>query len=124
MAEYITVVSTYVIPNGRLAEWKAAMMEVTELISVNVPRLVSFNVYINDEGTEATGVYVHPDSESLEQHLEVAVSRNNDGIPLVQTSGLALYGSPSDRVVERLRGLSEASNSFPVTVRGHFHGSG
>ena len=124
MAEYITVVSTYVIPKGRLAEWKAAMMEVTELVSVNVPRLVSFNVYINDEGTEATGVYVHPDSESLEQHLEVAVSRNRDGIPLVQTRGLALYGSPSDRVVERLRGSSEASNSFPVTVRRRFLGSG
>ena len=35
------------------------------------PRVIAFNIYVNDEGTEVTGVQVHPDAASMEFHMQV-----------------------------------------------------
>jgi hypothetical protein len=115
MSEDVTFVGTHAIPEGSLDEWKTAIVGMIDFVKANVLRLISFNAYVNDDGTEATSIYVHPDSASLEQHLEVATSRVSAGAQLVQTKRVELYGSPSDRAVERLRRISEMSMAFPVT---------
>ena len=123
MSDDVTFVGTYVIPEGSLDEWRTAIVDMIDFVKASVPRLISFNAYVNDDGTEATSIYVHPDSASLEQHLEVAASRISAGVRLVQTKRIELYGSPGDRVVERLHRISEMSTGFPVTVKAHFYGS-
>lgn len=87
------------------------------------PRLVSFNVNVNEDGSEATDIYVHPDTTSLEQHLEMAASRIGAGVQMVETRRVEPFGEPSKGVVERLRRFSAMSTGFPVTVKAHFYGS-
>lgn len=123
MSEDITFVGTFAIPEDRLEEWRAAIVDMVDTVKANVPRLVSFNVYVNDDATEGTSIYVHPDAESFERHMEVAASRIGAGAQMVDTIRVELYGNPSERVVERLHRISEASNSFPVTVKKHYYGS-
>ncbi len=48
------------------------MEELVELIAANEPRIVAYNVYFSDDGTTMTVVHVHPDSASLERHMQVA----------------------------------------------------
>ena len=122
MTEHITFVGTYAIPEDRLDEWKAVVVDMVDTVKANVPRLVSYNVYVNDDGSEATNIYVHPDTESLEQHLQVAATRIGAGAQTVETIRVELYGSPSDRVVEQIRRISEESNAFPVVVKSHYYG--
>ena len=123
MPKTVTFVGTYTIPKDRLAEWSTAIVEMVDTVKANVPRIVSFRVYINEDSTEATSIYVHPDTESLEQHLEVAASRITAGTQIVETIRVELYGRPSQRVLEQLRHFSEMSNGFPVTVKRHFYGA-
>ena len=69
MAKELVFIGTYAIPEGKFDEWKAAITEMTDFAKRNEPRLISSNTYVNERGTEATTIYVYPDSESLEQHL-------------------------------------------------------
>lgn len=73
-------------------------------------------------GSEATTIQLHPDSESLEYHLEVARTRISGGVQLVQVKRIELYGEPSEAVVAQLRSVSERSGSWPVSVKQPLHG--
>lgn len=123
MSQDVTFVGTYTIPEGTFEAWTTAIRDMVDFVKTNSPRLISFNVYVSADKTEATTIYVHPDSDSLEQHLGTAASRINSGTQMVRVKGIDLYGPASDGVVARLRGISEASTSFPVNVKQHFYGA-
>jgi hypothetical protein len=72
MSGPIVFVGTYRIPEGKLEEWKQGNREMTEFVEVNEPRVIAMHTYINEDGTEATTMHIHPDSESLEFHMEVS----------------------------------------------------
>jgi hypothetical protein len=94
----------------------------TEFVKENEPRLLSFNTYLNEDRSEASTVMLHPDSESLEYHLEVARTRIKGGVEMVRVKRAELYGKPSDRLVAQLRQMSEASGSWPVIVKSYLQG--
>ncbi|MFH0915460.1 MAG: hypothetical protein V1912_03320 [bacterium] len=122
MAGSITFVGTYAVPEGRFDEWVEANTEMVDFVKANVPRLISYDVYVNEAKTEATTIYVHPDAESFEEHMKVAATRIDRGAQMVDVLHIEVYGHPGQRVVERLHQVSEASNGFPVAVKQHFYG--
>lgn len=123
MAGNVTFLGTYEIPGGAFDEWRAAIVDMTDFVKAHVPRLISFNHYVNEELTEAVTIYVHPNAASLEQHLEVAATRISKGVQLVKVKRIDLYGDPGAAVLERLRRISAMSTGFPVTVKAHVYGS-
>lgn len=120
MNDQIVFIGTFGIPKGGFEEWKTASREMADFVMAHVPRLISFNFYLNEDGTEGTVIQVHPDSESLEYHMEVAASRIQTGSQMVQVRRIEMYGKPSDRVIERLQ--RQSSGSWPVIVKTHVHG--
>jgi hypothetical protein len=119
----VTFVGTYTIPEGKFEEWKAAIVDMIDFVKASAPRLLSFEAFLSDDSTEATSIYTHPDTQSLEQHLEAASSRIQAGSAMVQVKRIDLYGVPSEQVVTQLRRMAEQHGSFPVTVKAHFYGS-
>ncbi|MGD8998645.1 MAG: hypothetical protein PVH80_11105 [Anaerolineae bacterium] len=122
MSEHLVFVGTYAIQEGTYDAFDAANKEMADFVEANEPRLISWHTYVNEEGTEATTIMVHPDSESLEYHLQVAGSRIRKGVQMVQTKRIELYGEVSDRLLEQLRRISDMSGSWPVIVKSHLHG--
>jgi hypothetical protein len=72
MSNAIVYVDTAEVREGALEELKAASKELVDFVDANVPRLIAYNVYLSDDGARITVVHVHPDSASLEYHMEVA----------------------------------------------------
>ena len=72
MSDAIVYVDTSDVREGALEELKTAMKELVDFVEANEPRLMAYNVYFSDDGTRMTVVHVHPDSASLEYHMEVA----------------------------------------------------
>ena len=121
MSEPITFVGTYALPEDRFEEWVTAIHDMVDFVKANVPRLTSFDVYVNEDRTEATSIYVHPDADSFAEHMRVAASRVDAGAQMVSVVRIDVYGDPGARVLERLHQVSEASNRFPVSVKSHFY---
>lgn len=71
MSGPLIFVSTYKLKGGQLEAYKSWTQGLVEYVQANEPRMVAFNLYVNDEGTEVAGIQVHPDGESMQRHISV-----------------------------------------------------
>jgi hypothetical protein len=86
---------------------------------LEVLRVIAMHTYINEHGTEATTMHIHPDSESLEFHMEVAAQRINQGIDMLPTGRIDLFGKPSDQLMQQ---LEQNAESWPMIAKSHVQG--
>lgn len=81
-----------------------------------MPPVLSYNVYLNDEGTVMTVVHVHRDSASLEHHLSVGGPAFRKLAELITLSSIDVYGNPSEAAVELLDQKAHTLGGGTVTV--------
>ena len=97
----IVYVDTSDVRQGALDELKPAMQELVDFVQANEPRIIAFNVYFSDDGTRMTVVHVHPDSASLEYHMEVVGPVFRQFVEFVSLSAIHIYGEPSEKVLSQ-----------------------
>jgi len=102
MSDAIVYVDTSDVREGALEELKAAIRELVDFIDANEPRIIAYNVYFNDGGSRMTVVHVHPDSASLEYHMEVAGPVFRQFVELVTLSSIHVYGETSEKLLKLL----------------------
>lgn len=92
------------------------------MVEASEPRLIAFNVYVSEDGAEATIVQVHPDPDSMLFHMQVAREHIGEAYRSVleETERIDVYGDPSDAVMETIRQL--AGSGVPLSVKAHHLG--
>jgi hypothetical protein len=100
--DVIVYVDTSDVREGALEELKSAMKELVDFVEANEPQIIAYNVYLSDDGSRMTVVHVHPDSESLEYHMEVAGPVFRRSVGLVTLSSIHIYGDPSETALRQL----------------------
>jgi hypothetical protein len=68
-------IATNRLKPGALAAERERVPELAAYLEDQEPRLIAFNEYANDDGTEVTVVQVHPDADSMAFHLDVVRER-------------------------------------------------
>jgi hypothetical protein len=101
MSDAIVYVDVSEVREGALEELKAGLSDLADFIESKEPRLIAYNVYFSADGTRMTVVNVHPDSASLEYHMEVAGPRFRRFVELVTLSSIHIYGEPSEKALEQ-----------------------
>jgi quinol monooxygenase YgiN len=112
----IVYVDTSDVREGALEELKAGMKELVDFVAANEPRLLAYNVYFSDDGARMTVVQVHPDSASLEYHLEVAGPVFRRFVQLVTLSSIQIYGEPSEKLLKQSHEKARLLGRGDVTV--------
>ena len=64
-------VASYTFKEGQFENYKAWAQGLVQHVEANEPRMVAFNLFVNEAGTEVTVVQVHPDASSMELHMQV-----------------------------------------------------
>ena len=107
---------------GKLDDEKARVPGLVDFIEANEPQLIAFNEYVNEEGTEVAVVQVHPDAESMAFHMEVVAERAAAAYTetVDATTGIQVFGTPSNTVLEMLR--RQAGAGVPLSVKPHHLG--
>ena len=103
MAHPIVSVDSSEVHVGRLEELKSAMKELVAFVDANEPRPILYNVYLTEDGTLMTVAQVHPDSASMEFHMNVAGPAFPKLSEFVTLSRIDIYGMPTDKLLEQLR---------------------
>jgi quinol monooxygenase YgiN len=116
MSNMIVYVDTSEVREGALEQLKMAMKELVAFIEANEPRLIAYNVFLNDEETRMTVVHIHPDAASLEYHMQVAGPRFQKFVDLVMLSSIDIYGKPSEGVLERAQEKARLLGRGSVTA--------
>src|SRR5207245_10618107 len=70
MPALIYVGTTKVKP-GKLASLRKRLSELVDFVETNEPRMIAFHLYLDEPGEKLTIVQVHPDSASMEFHMQV-----------------------------------------------------
>jgi len=94
---------------GKLETYQAHLAEATDMVESEEPRMIAFNSYASEDGTDVSTVQVHPDSESLELHLKLFAERLSARVfEAVDSYEIDIYGRPSDAVLEFLGQMSSS----------------
>lgn len=111
------------IREGSLDELKAGVQRLVEFIEAREPQLISYGFYIDENGGKMTVVAVHPDSASLELHIDVGGAEFRKLGHLLTLTGIECYGQPSERALEMMRAKAAALGDGGTVVSiGRFAG--
>jgi hypothetical protein len=96
-------VGSFTIKVGRVEWARKSLAEQAEFYEANEPRLISFNFYIDEETRRVTCVQVHPDTDSMLNHMELISKHLSAGLDWMDAVELEqYYGKKSQRLAEVL----------------------
>jgi hypothetical protein len=115
-------VATNTLKPGALEAERRRVPELCDFIQASEPRLIAFNEYVNDDGTEVAVVQVHPDAESMRLHMGTVRERAAQAYAetLDATASIQVFGTPDDEVLAML--AQQAGSGVPLTVKAHHLG--
>jgi len=109
-------VDTSEVREGALEEVKGAIKELAAFIEANEPRLIAYNVYLSEDGSQMTVVHLHRDTSSLEYHLEVGGPAFRKLADLITLTSIQIYGEPSERALTQLHEKARSLGRDNVSV--------
>jgi hypothetical protein len=118
MTEPFIFIGAYTIKEGKLEGFKRYWPEFVDFVEESEPRLIAFNAYVSDDGTEVGIVQVHPDVDSMEFHMKLIREHVEHAFAefLDRDMGAQIYGAISDSALEIMRQLA---GPVPLTVKPH-----
>jgi len=118
----IVYVDTSAIHDGKLEELKVAMKALAAFVEANVPQLISYGFFLDEDQRQMTVVAVHPDSASLEFHMEMGGAEFRKFADLIDLSRIEVYGRVSEAVLERLHQKARMLGRGTVAVHEFYAG--
>jgi hypothetical protein len=115
-------IATNRVKEGMLDAERERVPGLVEFIEENEPRLLAFNEYANEEGTEVGVVQIHPDAESMELHIKTVADRAARAYAetLEATTCIQVYGTQTEAVLQMLS--RQAGAGVPLIVKRHHLG--
>lgn len=120
MAAPFIYISNNKLKAGKLEAYQQDFMpKLVEVVESNEPRLLAFNAFANEEGTEIAGVQVHPDANSMLYHMQVMRERITMAYDeyLEATTAIHVYGPPNEAVLEMTKMMATPGVSISVKPR-------
>ena|SRR5687768_7674629 len=118
MAGPFIFISQSRIREGRLDDFNGALREMVEFVEANEPRVIAFEAYLSDDGTEVTGVQIHPDADSMAFHMQVAFEKIMEFDQYLDTQSVEVYGVPNNAVLGMMKQVGDQFESeMSVRVR-------
>jgi hypothetical protein len=115
-------IATNRLKPGKLEDERKRVPELCDFIEANEPRLIAFNEYASDDGTEVGVVQIHPDAESMAFHMTAVAERAAQAYAetLDATTSIQVYGTPSEAVLQVLS--HQAGAGVQLAVKRHHLG--
>ncbi len=104
MAETFVYIGTNTIKEGKVAECRKMVDEISKLVEKHEPRVIAFNFYLDEPGRQLVCVQVHPDAASMDTHMQVISEHLKTAYDVLQeTTSEQLYGPGGERMVDEFR---------------------
>jgi quinol monooxygenase YgiN len=103
MAGPIIYLFTMTIKPGKTEEARKHMAEQIDFVETNEPRMIAFHCFFDEEGNKLTIVQVHPDSASMEFHMEVSTKHFTTAFDYLESQlSEEFYGPISETLATEL----------------------
>ena len=111
-------VATNRLKPGQLDAERRRVVGLVEFVEHNEPQLIAFNEYVNDDGTEVTVVQVHPDTASMQKHLEIIGERAAQAYDetLDATLAIQIFGPVDPQMLSTTRAQTGEGVSLTIAT--------
>lgn len=97
-------IGTNTIKEGKVEECRKMLSEIVQLVEADEPRVIAFNFYLDEANRQAVCVQVHPDAESMDNHMQVISEHLTTAYDMLEeTVTEQLYGAGGERMVDEFR---------------------
>lgn len=110
------------VSEDRKQDLKAGIRRLVDVIQSLEPQLISYAFHLDDEAAVMTVMAVHPDSASLELHLEIGRTEFHKLADMITLRQIEVYGSVSDKARAMLQEKATMLGGSDVTVHERFAG--
>ena len=119
MSGPLIYVGRYTIKSGNQEGARRRLAELVDFVETNEPRMIAFNTYLDRDGKAVSIVQVHPDSASMEFHMQVNAKHFATAFDWLDTSMSGQYFGPiSDALAAELAKWDEAFTHLPIHAAG------
>ena len=122
MSQPIVYVDVSEIREGKLEQLEMAMKNLAAFVQANVPALISYGFFLDADRKQMTVVAVHPDSASLEFHLDAGRTEFQKFADLIDLARIEVYGHISAAALDRLHHKARMLGRGAVTVHEFYAG--
>jgi hypothetical protein len=112
----IVYIDTSAIREGKHEQLEVAMKHLAAFVEANMPRVISYGFFLDENRTRMTVVAVHPDPGSLEFHMDAGGAEFRKFADLIDLSRIEVYGAVSETVLERLHQKAQLLGNGTVAV--------
>jgi quinol monooxygenase YgiN len=117
MSEHLVFIDTFRIRPGRTEEFRQAAAQICAAVSAGEPRILAYTIYVSDDGSEGTGLQVHPDFASVKQHRVVMAAEFGRIMELAEIVRMEVYGPLAEHRLQQIRDTAKLFGDVPVTAR-------
>ena len=103
MPDPIIYVDRSLIVDGKLEQLKSGIRALVEFVEHRESRLISYGFFLDEERMRMTVIAIHPDSASLELHLDIAGPEFRKLKELVELTEIEVYGPLEDTALVQLQ---------------------
>jgi hypothetical protein len=121
-AELLVYVDHSDIHEGRIEDLKEGIHRVVDIIEALEPRLIAYGFHLDEVAGRMTVTAVHPDSASLELHIDVGREEFRKLADMITLRQIEVYGPISERAREMLKQKATMLGGSDVTVTERFAG--
>jgi quinol monooxygenase YgiN len=117
MSEPVIYIDHSTIRPGKIDELRRSVSDLVSFIRAREPQLLHYGFYLDEETARMTVVGVHPDTESVERHMEVGGAAFRELGDAIVMTGIEVYGPTSERMLTQLRAkAADLGEDGDVTV--------
>ena len=106
MTQPLIFISTSRIKEVGLEGYKAYTRKMVELIKENEPRLLGFGTYVNEDGSKATTVQIHPDADSMIFHMQFIREKMASAFEFLELESVTFCGQLDDQALRIAKQIS------------------
>lgn len=100
----LIIVSTFRVKEGKLEDLKRYYAMVSEIVKVNEPQIIAFYGFLNQDATQMTSIQVHPDTASMDFHMQVLRQNWDESFSnysqMVESLKVEYFGTPPESALK------------------------
>jgi quinol monooxygenase YgiN len=123
MTDMVVYIDRSDVHEGHWDELKAGIRALVAFVDREQPQMVTYGFYLDEDARQMTVVAVHPDSASLERHVQIGGPEFKKLAPFIELRGIEVFGDLSESAVELLQQKAAAlGDRGVVTMHEQFTG--
>jgi hypothetical protein len=83
---------------GKAESYQPLVQEICRDVEEGQPRVLAFNIWVDEQQTREVVLQIHPDALSLENHLRLLGEKVRSTFAYTDFEALEVYGPPSERL--------------------------